>query len=186
MRYIKNRFQKYLPDKNALAQNKVLKIFGALLHNPNLWHFNRYSVASAFSVGLFFAWIPIPFQMALAAGIAIVVHANLPISMALVWLTNPVTMPPLFYFAYRLGAWILSYPLKPFKFALSLDWLMGQLQSTWKPFLFGCIFLAIISAIIGNIAIRILWRQAVIRSWSSRSWRKSPSPKARERVNKKR
>ena len=36
------------------------EIFGKLIYNPNLWHFNRHSVAKAFSVGLFFAWIPVP------------------------------------------------------------------------------------------------------------------------------
>ena len=169
MRKLKNKFQRYIPNKSAISNNKILNIFGSLLHNPNLWHFNRYSIATAFSIGLFLAWIPIPFQMAIAAGFAIISHANLPVSIALVWLTNPFTMPPLFYFAYKLGAWLLSYPLKPFKFVLSIDWLLGQLHTTWKPFLFGCVLLATISAIMGNIAVRILWRYAVIRNWEKRS-----------------
>jgi uncharacterized protein (DUF2062 family) len=49
-------------------------------------------------VGLFCAFIPVPFQMLLAAPSAIIFSANLPVSIALVWITNPITMPPIFFF----------------------------------------------------------------------------------------
>ena len=170
MAKIKKRFKKYLPDLKKLQEYKALRIFGDLLHDPNLWHFNRYSVATAFSVGLFFAWIPVPFQMALAAGGAMLFHANLPLSVALVWITNPLTMPPLFYFAYRVGAMILDITPKKFHFELSWDWLLGQLHG-WKPLLIGCVLLAIVSAILANIIIRGIWRYLIIRHWNARKLR---------------
>jgi uncharacterized protein (DUF2062 family) len=60
-------FQRFLPKPQTIRDNKTLQIFGDWLHEPNLWHLNRRSVAGAFAVGLFFAWMPVPFQMALAA-----------------------------------------------------------------------------------------------------------------------
>ena len=93
----KKIIKRMMPDHQTIKENKYLKIFGNLLHNANLWHLNRHSVAKAFAVGLFFAFIPVPFQMVLAAGLAIIVHANLPLSIALVWITNPLTMPFIFY-----------------------------------------------------------------------------------------
>ncbi len=93
---IKKFLQKYLPDRRQITEKKSLRIFGKLIYNPNLWHLNRKSAARAFSVGLFFAWVPLPFQMVLAAGGAMIFHANLPLSVALVWLTNPITMPVFF------------------------------------------------------------------------------------------
>ena len=46
--------------------------------------------------------------MPLAALIVIVTRVNLPISVALVWITNPITHSPMFYASYRLGSWILG------------------------------------------------------------------------------
>jgi uncharacterized protein (DUF2062 family) len=90
----------------------------------------RKNAARAAAVGLFCAWIPIPFQMILAASLAIFFSANIPLSVALVWLTNPITMPPLFYAAYRLGAWVLQMPVNNFAFELSFRWLAEVFNTT--------------------------------------------------------
>jgi len=55
------------------------------------------------AVGLFCAFVPLPIQMLLAAAAAIIFRVNLPISVGLVWITNPVTIPPMFYFCYKVG-----------------------------------------------------------------------------------
>lgn len=155
--------KRYLPDHKKIREHKHLKIFGNLIHDPNLWHLNRRSVAGAMSVGLFAAFIPVPFQMVIAAALAIPARVNLPISVVLVWVTNPVTMPPLFYFAYKVGTWILSVPVKPFHFQLSFEWLGEELGTVWRPFLLGCFILAVISAAAGNLFIRGLWRLHILR-----------------------
>jgi uncharacterized protein (DUF2062 family) len=70
--------------------------------------------------------------MAFAAAAAIYFRANLPVSVALVWVTNPLTMPPLFYFAYQVGLWFLNQPAaESFDFSL--------LGDVWQPFLTGFI-----------------------------------------------
>ena len=158
----KKFIRKYLPDPHKIREHKSLTIFGSLLHDANLWHLNRKSVSSAFAVGLFFMWAPVPFQMALAAGAAIIIRSNLPISVALVWLSNPVTMPPLFYFAYELGVLLLGAPEIKFSFELSMEWLGNEMSIIWKPFLFGCLILGIISSISGFVGIRLLWRLHII------------------------
>lgn len=159
----KKFIRKYLPDPHKIREHKTLQIFGTLLHDPNLWHLNRKSVSLAFAVGLFFMWVPVPSQMALAAGTAILVRSNLPISVALVWISNPITMPPMFYFAYKLGAWMLNTPATKFTFEPSMDWLMNEMLAIWKPFLTGCFSLSVISALIGFFSIRLLWRLHIIR-----------------------
>ena len=102
--------KRYLPDHKKIREHKHLRFLGALLHDPNILHLNRRSVSGAFSLGLFVAFIPVPFQMVLSALGAIFFRVNLPIAVGLVWVTNPLTMPPLFYFAYKVGTWILQVP----------------------------------------------------------------------------
>lgn len=164
----KRLIKRYMPDHRTIREHRHLQCFGKLLHNPALWHLNRHSVAKAFAVGLFFAWVPVPFQMVLAAAGAIFVHANLPISVVLVWLTNPVSMPPMFYCAYKLGAWAMNTPEQDFQFELSLEWLTSGMAAIWQPFLFGCAILGVICSILGYFGIKLAWRWMVIRKWRRR------------------
>jgi uncharacterized protein (DUF2062 family) len=160
-----------MPNPHEIRHHKSLSIFGSLLHAPNLWHLNRHSIANAFAVGLFFAWWPVPFQMILAAAGAIVFRANLPISVGLVWITNPLTMPPMFYFAYILGVWIVGAPERVFEFEATMQWVMSELLVIWKPFLTGCLTLAIVSSVLGYFTIHIMWRYSVVKRYNKRRYR---------------
>jgi len=168
----KRLIKRFIPDQATLNSHKSLRLFGDLLMTTNLWHLNKKSVSGAFSVGLFCAFVPIPFQMLLAAAIALIFRVNLPLSVALVWLTNPLTMPPIFYGAYLLGAWLMNIPPSGFEFELSWEWLANELQHSWKPFLLGCGVAAIISAIAGNISARLIWRYLIVRNWKKRQERR--------------
>lgn len=164
--------KRFLPDHHKIRSHKHLKCFGSLLHDPNIWHLNRRSVSGAFFLGLLCAWIPIPFQMLIAAAIAIIARVNLPVSIGLVWITNPITIPPMFYFAYKTGAWILSSPAHEFNFELSFEWLKLELGYIWEPFLLGCLVLGLLSAVIGYLFIRIMWRFHVFQYIKRRRLRK--------------
>jgi len=88
----KKLIKKWFPHQDRIRHHQHLQFLGHRLHDPNLWHLNRRSVAGAFAVGLFCAMLPIPFQMVVAAVLAILARVNLPISVMLVWITNPLTM----------------------------------------------------------------------------------------------
>jgi len=160
----KKFIQRFLPDHDAVRSHKHLQLFGTLLHDPNLFHLNRRSVAGATAVGLFMALVPVPFQMLLAAATAILVRVNLPLSVALVWLTNPVTMPPVFYFAYKVGVWTMGQQAQEkIDFALSWSWLSSELGAIWQPFLLGCFICGAVSAALGYALVRGLWRLHIIQ-----------------------
>jgi uncharacterized protein (DUF2062 family) len=160
----KNFIKRYMPDHEKIRNNKQLnKVFGTLLHDPNLLHLNRRSVSMAFFVGLFMAFVPLPIQMVLAAAIAILIRCNLPIAVGLVWITNPITMPPIFYFSYKVGTWVLGTPERKFTFDLSWEWLGTKLVAIWEPFLLGCAISGLFFGLLGYVTIRLLWRLHIIK-----------------------
>jgi uncharacterized protein (DUF2062 family) len=160
--------KRFMPDHAKIRDHKHLRILGPLLDDPNLLHLNRRSVSGAVAVGLFMAWVPVPFQMVLSALAAILIRVNLPISVVLVWITNPLTMPPMFYFSYKVGAWTLGQPPIDVQFELTWEWLGQSLGTIWPPFLLGCFIVGIVSSMLGYIIINQLWRAHVIQNWKAR------------------
>ena len=158
----KHLFKKYMPHPDTVKSHKSLQFLGEKLHDPNLWHLNRHSVAIAFAVGLFFAWVPTPTQMAMAAIAAFYFRGNLPIAVGLVWITNPITMPPLFYFAYLVGSKILNMPEAEF----SLESLVSS--HVWIPFLTGCFILGVTCSCLGYFGIKQFWMCHTRRKWQHR------------------
>jgi uncharacterized protein (DUF2062 family) len=158
----KQFFKKYMPNADMIKKHKNLQFLGKKLQDPNLWHLNRRSVSIAFAVGLFCAWIPVPAQMVLAAIGALYFRGNLPIAVGLVWLTNPITMPPLFYFAYVIGLSVLNLPSAKFSLETVLS---GQL---WMPFLTGCLILAVLCAAVGYFGIQWFWTYSIGKNWTRR------------------
>jgi len=164
--------KRWMPDHEKIRQQKCLRFLGNCLHNPSLWNLNRHSVAGAFFIGLFCAFMPIPLQMVLAAVLAVMFNVNIPVSVALVWLTNPLTMPPLFYFAYEVGEWVLGQPdNESFSFEPNLEWMLALLQNNWQPFILGCLITGITLGALGFFAIHLLWRGHVTHRWVTRPGR---------------
>lgn len=164
----KKFIQRFLPSPAALREHKHLRWLGQWLHDTNLWHLNRTSVANATAIGLFVTFMPMPFQMVVSAVLAILIRGNLPIAIALVWLSNPLTMVPIFYVAYKLGGWLLGMPPNPVEFQASIEWLMHEFNSVGKPFLVGSVALGALSSIAGYWLTHLLWRLHIIRYIKSR------------------
>ncbi len=164
--------RRLLPTDRFFREHRHLRWLGTLLHDPNIFHLNRRSVSGAVSVGLFMAWMPIPTQMWVAAAIAIIVRVNLPIAVLGVWITNPLTITPMFLFATQLGAWLLGQPINLLEFHLSWDWLQARAGEVWRPLLLGCTVLGVSGALLGNLLVRLLWRRHVIRAWQERRRRR--------------
>ena len=161
-------FKRYMPHPDRIKGNKSLRFLGALIHDPNLWHLNRHSVSRAMAIGLFWAMIPMPMQMLASALCAIPARANLPIAIGLVWLTNPITMPPVFYCTYKLGAWLMDTPAMAMPEHLTLAWVTQMLNTHWQPLYLGSLVMAIVFAVLGYSLTQAYWRWWVGRSWRRR------------------
>jgi len=170
----KKFFQRYMPHPGKIREIKSLEFLGEKLHAPNLWHLNRRSVSLAFACGMWAMYTPpLPWQMVIAAMLAIYFNANLPISVALVWITNPVTWVPMYYLAYKLGSLVLgqaSFDFTRFSelFSIEKAWELGA------PLLLGCFILMNAGAILGYALIRLVWRRSVLHRWELRKHRRTP------------
>ena len=164
--------KRYLPSAHEVRENPALRPVAHLLERAEIFHLNRRSAAGAVFIGLFCAFLPVPLQMVIAALLAIASRCNLPISVALVWITNPLTIAPMFYFAYRLGAWLLGTELTVDNIDLSVTWLLDNLGNIGYPLLVGSLVCGWVSGITGFVLVRVLWRLHVIRRWRERRSRK--------------
>ena len=159
---MKKLLKRYSPKPHEIKNHKHLGWLSKHLHDPSLWNFNRKSISKAFAVGLFFAFMPVPFQMLLAAPGAVIFSANLPLSIALVWITNPLTMPAIYYGCYKLGAWLLNVQIEA-DFIMSLEYVWQVFDTIWQPFLLGCLIVSVVSALIGYFGVQFIYRFRVYR-----------------------
>lgn len=169
----KKTLKSLMPSAARVREIKSLHVLGDWIYETNLWHLNRYSASMAFFVGLFMAFMPIPGQMPLAALLALMLRCNLPISVCLVWITNPLTMPALFFMAYRVGALIINVPVTAIEFELSFSWLSHQLANIWQPFLLGCLICGLFFGCLGYFVVSMLWRWRVSVHWRERKRRRA-------------
>jgi|SRR5690554_2105186 len=164
--------QRYMPNPETLRRQRSLRFMSNLIGDPRLWMLSRRSVANAFSVGLFTAMLPIPFQMVVAAFGAWLLRCNLPLSIGLVWTTNPLTMPLVFYGNYRIGAWLMNTPAREAPTQISTRWIAERMVDILPALALGSVVAAIVLATLSNVLVRLIWRWHISRSWKQRVMRR--------------
>ena len=161
-----------MPHPDAILRNKWLDFLGPRLHDPSLWHLNRRSAAGGLALGMFCTFIPVPFQMAIAAIGAFMFRVNILIAVPTVWISNPITMPAIFYFCYLLGTEMLNTPATEVEFNLSWSWLSTTLGDIWQPFLLGCFTVSTITSLAAFLLVHGLWRLHIISHLKQRRLRR--------------
>lgn len=168
-------FRKHLPDHDSIRRHRWLGPFRHWLHHPKLWHLHRRSVAGGVAVGLFCGLVPGPLQMLSAALLAVVLRVNLPVAIFATFYTNPFTIVPLYLLAYEIGKWVSGAsngaPMPDFPEVHWHDWfaeVWGWLLALGEPLLLGLPLLAAGLSLAGYLAVRLLWRIAVVWKWRHR------------------
>ncbi len=165
-------FRKFLPHPDVIIHNRWIKLLGPRLQEPSLWHINRRSCSLAVALGVFCAFIPVPFQMLIAAVGAIWFRVNILVAVPLVWISNPVSMGPLYFFCYLVGVEMLDIEQSGFIFELSFNWLLNGLAAIWQPFLLGCLVVGIISSLTSFVLVRVLWHLHILQHIKERAARR--------------
>lgn len=153
------KLKQFIPTQETLLSNKNLSFFHQFFKDPDLWHFNCHSVATATSIGLFIGYLPLPGHMFLASLCAILLRANLPLAVAWVWISNPFTIPFMFYIAYLVGSYVLKIPLETFHFQMNYHWFAHEVAYFGRPILVGAVICGTILSLIGNIVVRIYYKR---------------------------
>jgi len=156
------------PSQGTLQGHWFLRLFGTRLADPRLWGLCRRGITAAFGVGLVICFIPLPVHFVVATLLAITFRLNIPVIAATVLLINPVTVVPVYYVAYRIGAALLDMSPQSFAFQMSWDWLQNGLGPMWKPFLVGCLVTGVVSGVLGYTGLELLWRWRVAARYRTR------------------
>ena len=157
-----------LPTRQQLTSIPLLRPFASRLLDPQVWHFNRRSTSNAMCIGLVIAWLPFPGQTFAAAIAAVLSRSNLPVSVSLTWISNPLTFAPMYFFAYKLGAWLLDAEPAFSQFVFSFSWIFERLEQIWQPLLLGVLICAWVTGVTGLVIVRSVWRLWIVRRWKLR------------------
>ena len=168
-----SNFLKKLPNKEQVMQQPMYRPIRRFLHSKCLWRWHHSTVSRACAIGMVGAFTPWPLQMLQCAVLAVIFRAHLPLSVGLVWITNPVTIPFFLIMVYYTGALLLGYPLDSEHIEWTSKWFWDNQSLIIKPILVGCVVHAIIwSAVLRGI-VYIFWRRKVRRKWTERRMRRS-------------
>lgn len=169
---------RWLPKRSEILESRWLKSHRHLLQDRRLWRFERHSVAKAAAIGVFIGFmIPIA-QFIAAAATAVAMRANISIAMAGTLVTNPLTFPPVYWLAYKVGLWVhggkpqvaepdvLSHTLDEAlvettgKMMSSMEWLhqaIDWLQGAGLPLVTGLAIFAVVGAISAYVLVQLGW-----------------------------
>ena len=160
---MKSTLKKYSPKR----ENINLGWLNKYLTDPELWKWNKKTIAKAFAIGLFCAFLPLPVHMLLAGVLAVTFSANILLSLLVVWVNNPITILPIIYFTYKLGASIIGIEVDP-EFEFSFGYLMDNFWSATIALWTGGLISSIVASLVGYFSIISIYKYRAykrIRRW---------------------
>jgi hypothetical protein len=101
---------KWMPSKRSLDRFPVLGRFSVFLRQRKyLWSFKESRVAPAILIGSVIAFLPIfGVQLLTVVVIALLLKVNLPVIVGLQFVSNTLTLVPIYLANYKVGAWSLN------------------------------------------------------------------------------
>lgn len=160
----KSWLTRHIPTRDTIHHYRLLRPLAPHLSQPALWRMTRRSVPRGVAIGLFVGVI-IPFMHTLiAAVLAIPLRANVAVAAALTLVVNPLTIPPLYYAAYRIGSWELHHegplvnPAAAERFSSELSRLLFWIHQASGPIALGVLSIAVGAALVGYFGATVAWR----------------------------
>ncbi|HIO95487.1 MAG TPA: DUF2062 domain-containing protein, partial [Campylobacterales bacterium] len=123
---------------------------------------NRKSIARGIFIGLFWAFIPMPMQMLGVLSLTPFLKFNIPIAISMVWLSNPLTMPFMYYIEYQTGNFLLAKEELE-NIELTLNWFSNNWDSIIIPLYVGTIPYSILVSALVYYIVNKLWILSVTK-----------------------
>ena len=150
-----------------------MRWFPAFLHHPRLWHWSRRGVALGVGIGLFFGLIIPTAQIPFSAVAAALLRANLPAAAASTLVSNPITTPPIYYAAYRMGDAILGVDEPAAAAPVSSDkpdlGIRDHLMNIGPSLFLGLTIFATLAGFASYVLISVFWYVSVMRKRRSKT-----------------
>lgn len=120
---------------------------------------NRKMTSRGVLIGIFIAFIPMPMQMAAVLLFMPLLRFNVPVALAMCWLSNPLTMPPMYYMEYLTGAYILGSEVAPVE--MTLEWFTENIDDIFIPLYLGTAIYSIFGSLLAYWGVNHFWRKSV-------------------------
>jgi len=140
---------------------------------------NRRSVTRGVGIGLFWGFIPMPMQMAAVLATTPFIRFNVPIAISMVWLSNPVTMPPMYYMEYLTGNFLLGQE-GIHNVELTVEWFKNNLGDIFVPLYVGTAFYSIVVSGLIYLGLNWLWIHSVRKEKAEKDLARRVRKKKRE------
>lgn len=162
--------------KKQTLNKKTLQLLDRYKISREYIAINRKTVTRAFAIGIFIALIPMPFQMLVIVGLVFFIKFNVPLALLMIWISNPLTMPIIFYIEYATGAFLLGKEIAAVE--MTTQWFRENYHNIFISLYTGAFFYAILSAILIYYISSLLWRYSVRRERKSKNLKKEIDPTA--------
>ena len=165
-------FKKLSRQRHHLRSRWYMRPFQFVFGDAAYWGLNRRNVTRAVALGFFIAFLPpfIPHTL-MALLCAIFLRINIPVTLAAIFITNPVTMLPLYYAAYWVGCHVLG--LIPVTKGILMSagakhWLLQLKGPILEPLVVGCLLLGLIAAVVGYVVLGLSWHLSLVYKFYKR------------------
>ncbi len=142
--------------KKHSGQNKVALLLEKYKLPKGYFSINRRMITKGIAVGLFWGFVPMPMQMLAVMALTPFMRFNVPIAISMVWLSNPFTMPPMYYMEYLTGNFILGKEGID-NIELSMEWFSAHIGEIFIPLYVGSAFYSIVVTTIVYISLNWFW-----------------------------
>jgi hypothetical protein len=147
--------------KKTSKSEKIKEFLKKYKIPPEYLSTNRKMVSRAVLLGVFIAFIPMPFQMVAVLAFMPFFRFNVPIALAMCWLSNPFTMPPMYYMEYLTGSFLLGSEVAPVE--MTLEWFSENLDKIFLQLYVGAAFYSIVGSLSAYWAVNHFWKSSVQR-----------------------